>query len=165
MKDTNIAATAGATLVTRALEHESHVDWFLTGRPVTVSSAAETAREVFGQAADFLAANHIQVLHEKVYGLRIERDRILAERRSALANRGLDPSVLVTFLEGVPADGGRFGGVQIQGAAPRNRGEQLIHTDRHWTRNPRIDSGPGLQLRAEARNQRRQSLPIDLAVT
>ena len=120
-----------ATLITRTLERSSHLEWFLTGTPAEGNASAEASREVFALAAEVLASNRVEVLQEKVYGLRSDREKLLAVRREELAQRDLDARIPVTFLEGPPAAGGAFAGLQIWGVAPKAAGVKLVHTVEH----------------------------------
>ena len=133
----------------RSTEHPTHTEWFLTGTPGTPKAGPAEAREVYSHAAKALAEHHIQVVQEKVYGLRPERAAILAVRRDELARRDLDAAVPVTFLEGTPAAGGSFAGLQIWGVSPRKAGERLVSTvERNGSAVGRRWSGPDYKLLA-----------------
>ena len=63
---------------------------------------------------------------EKVYALRQSREEILQQRTKALLREGLESNGPVTFLQGTPASGEAFGGVQLWGVTPRpGAGERI----------------------------------------
>ena len=112
------------SLISRSVDRATHTEYFLTATP----AAGQGPREVFAEAADFLSKNRVQVLQEKVYGLRSKRAQLLSARKEELARRDLDTSFPITFLQGPPAAGGEFSGLQIWGVVPRKQGERLVHT-------------------------------------
>ncbi|MGC4116929.1 MAG: RidA family protein [Myxococcales bacterium] len=128
-------------ITARSTAHPTHTEWFLTGTPAAAKAGPAEAKAVFAQAATLLAEKNIQVMQEKVYGLRPQREALLSARREEYARRDLDTRVPVTFLEGPPAQGGSFAGLQIWGASPKKSGEKLITTiekngaaiGRRWT--------------------------------
>jgi enamine deaminase RidA (YjgF/YER057c/UK114 family) len=63
---------------------------------------------------------------EKVYALRQSREEILQQRMKALLRAGLEANGPVTFLQGTPASGEAFGGVQLWGVTPRPGGGERI---------------------------------------
>jgi enamine deaminase RidA (YjgF/YER057c/UK114 family) len=122
------SSMGGQLFSVRVLEQSSHIEWFLTGRPAREQTTSDVADDLFARTADVLAENHVEVLYEKIFGLRSERGRILEFRRQALTKRGLDATVPVTFLEGVPATGASLAGLQLWGVSPRTKGKSLVST-------------------------------------
>jgi len=128
-------------IVARSTEHPPHTEWFLTGTPAAAEAGPAEARALFAEAAKLLADEGIQAMQEKVYGLREQREAILAARREEYARHDVDAAVPVTFLEGPPARGGSFGGLQLWGASPKKPGARLVATvemggrpvGRRWT--------------------------------
>jgi enamine deaminase RidA (YjgF/YER057c/UK114 family) len=115
-------------LVVRRVAHPTHTEWYLTGRPTADSSSAVGASEVFAAVANVLVAQSILPLQEKIYGLWPSHARLLEQRSTALSERGLAPDWPVTILEGIPASGADFGGVQLWGVTPRPDAGQRVET-------------------------------------
>ncbi len=97
----------------------------MTGRPA-LGSAGQGAARLFSALADVLAEHGISVLSERVYALRSAREELLARRAEALSAKGLTSSTPVTFLQGTPASGEAFAGVQIWGVTPRAGAGQRV---------------------------------------
>ena len=111
-------------VVSRRVEHPNHTEWYLTGLPAAGPAGAMT--EVFEALSRVIAEHGISVLLEKVYGLRPAREEILRCRLKAQSREGLGSDAPVTFLQGTPASGGAFGGVQVWGVTPRpGAGERI----------------------------------------
>jgi enamine deaminase RidA (YjgF/YER057c/UK114 family) len=83
---------------------------------------------VFRALAGFIAEHGISVLSERVYALCSAREDVLRRREEALSANGVGDVAPVTFLEGTPASGREFGGVQLWGVTPRAGAGQRIET-------------------------------------
>jgi len=116
------------SLVARSTDHGTHVEWFLTGIPAAGQTTLAGARDLYAQAADLMAKNHVEALQEKAYGAKGQRTAILEARREALARNQLDAAVPVTFLQGTPVAGGEFSGFQVWGVAAKKAGQRLLET-------------------------------------
>jgi enamine deaminase RidA (YjgF/YER057c/UK114 family) len=101
----------------------------LTGRPA-LGSAGEAAARLFRALAEVIAEHGISVLSERVYALRSAREEVLARRAEALSAKGLASDAPVTFLQGTPASGEAFGGVQLWGVTPRAGAGQRVEVIR-----------------------------------
>jgi enamine deaminase RidA (YjgF/YER057c/UK114 family) len=117
-------------VVARQVAHATHTEWYLTARPAADRPPAKAACDAFTAVAGLLAEQGISVLQEKIYGLRGSREEILGQRGEVLSQRGLDAGSPVTFLEGAPASGAAFGGVQLSGVASRPGAGQRVETIR-----------------------------------
>jgi enamine deaminase RidA (YjgF/YER057c/UK114 family) len=81
---------------------------------------------VFDALAELIVQNNISVLMEKIYALHPAREEIFQRRMQAWSRKGLETDAPVTFLQGTPASGGAFGGVQVWGVTPRpGAGERI----------------------------------------
>ena len=122
---------------------ESFTEYHVTA---TIEAADSSPDELLGQVAAVLASRKIQPIQEKFYGRTGARADVLQRREAAYRRHGLDAGVPVTWIEGLPLQGGDFAGVQIWGIAPRD-GETCV-----WTvENPasgygRIWTGRGFQM-------------------
>ena len=101
----------GARVDVCASERASGVELFLTARPADRSGA--DAASVLEEAAKAVAARGAAPIAEKLYGPRAHREDTLALRDSIYRRRGLDPSVPVTWIEGLPLAGEALVGLQI----------------------------------------------------
>jgi enamine deaminase RidA (YjgF/YER057c/UK114 family) len=97
----------------------------LTGRPA-LGSAGEGAARLLPALAEVIAEHGISVLSERVYALRSAREEVLELRAKALSTKGLASDAPVTFLQGTPASGEAFGGVQLWGVTPRAGAGQRV---------------------------------------
>jgi len=118
-------------VVVRRVDYPTHTEWFLTGLPTVadgVSAASVAATPIFEALARILATERIAVLQEKVYALRSAYASIQHARRAALAFAGITEDWPVTLLEGTPARGAAFAGVQLWGvtAGERQRVETVV---------------------------------------
>jgi enamine deaminase RidA (YjgF/YER057c/UK114 family) len=75
-----------------------------------------------------LATHDIVPLYEKIYAVRHSHEAILEERRLALSACGIVSDWPLTLLEGTPASGRDFGGVQLWGVTPKPGSGQRVET-------------------------------------
>jgi enamine deaminase RidA (YjgF/YER057c/UK114 family) len=115
-------------LVVRQVPHPTHVEWYLTGRPDPDSDSLDESKRVFSALADVLAAQNIVPFAEKIYGVRTSHASLLGHRTESLAKYRLAPDWPVTIVEGAPASGAEFGGVQLWGITPRPESGQRVET-------------------------------------
>jgi enamine deaminase RidA (YjgF/YER057c/UK114 family) len=115
-------------LVVRQVVHPTHVEWYLTGRPISDAGFAGAASEVFEAIANLLATRAVLPLQEKIYGLARAHSLLLERRAKAFSERGLVLDWPVTILEGIPASGADFAGVQLRGVTPRPDAGQRVET-------------------------------------
>ena len=137
------APRPGCRVEVRESERGSFTEFHVTA---TCEGAGNTADELLRQVAALLASRKIQPIQEKLYGRSARRADVLQRREAAYRRHGLDAAVPVTWIEGIPLQGGDFAGLQIWGIAPRD-GETCV-----WTvENPasgygRIWAGRGFQM-------------------
>lgn len=126
------------------VERDSCTEFYLTGSIATDFAEDSSMYAVFSELADILACDGIQVIQEKVYGLRSAKEAIMKARDAALAEHGLDPALPVTFLEGKPARHGDFAGFQLWGVVPNPGKDVQVTTVKNSL------GGSGRCLRAKA---------------
>jgi enamine deaminase RidA (YjgF/YER057c/UK114 family) len=126
MSTASIPPIVPAPLTAKRVEHPTHDEWYLTGRPSPGAGILGGAVEVFAAAAIELAHHDIAPLHEKIYATRHSRDAILEQRELALAARGHVPDWPVTVLEGTPGSATDFGGFQLWGVTPKPDSGQRV---------------------------------------
>lgn len=83
---------------------------------------SRVARRSFDGLVERVAAQHVQLLHEKVYGTASDREELLALRNDAFRARGMEPPAAVTFLDGAPPAGAGLAGWQAWGIVPGSDG-------------------------------------------
>lgn len=101
---------------------------YLSGLPPKGEPAAEAAGALYKDLVETLAAQGIQPVQEKIYGLNHVSHEVLAAREAALRAGGLDPSLPCTYLEGKPVGDGDLAGVQIWGIVPGKDGWGAVST-------------------------------------
>lgn len=114
-------------MVARKSEHPTHTEWFLTGVP-SARADPDPPDAVFRRLAERLAAERITVLHERIYGRRAAHPHLLTARAAALAAAGVTADWPVTVLDGAPASGADFGGVQLWGVSLPPGSNQHVQT-------------------------------------
>lgn len=130
-------------LSVRSADRGTHVEAHLVAGP------AASPRDAFAALAEELVSAGIQPVQERIYGAAEAAPRILEDRRAEFLRRGLDPSLPATFVDGAPADGGEFGGVQVWGVSPRSGGGVVTTLEADGVRG-RLWEGPGFRLAALA---------------
>ena len=90
---------------------ERYLHFFLT------APAFQDPAEAYRRLAEQVRASGLEPLSEKTYGTLKIRSKVLEARRSAFRDLGLDADLPLTYLEGRPAAGGEFAGVQLWGIA------------------------------------------------
>lgn len=132
--------SAPPSLRVREASRGGHTDCYLTASAPPGLSAAAAARSLYSRIGAILAAQGLEPVQEKIYGLDRERPAVLRARKSALQARGLDESLPVSYLEGRPASGAGLAGVQMWAVRTPRRVETLRHPGgwgRLWTEGPR----------------------------
>ncbi|MCE9583410.1 MAG: hypothetical protein K8T20_13070 [Planctomycetes bacterium] len=127
MKNHTTCTVGGSRLELHATERGSFTEYHLTGTSGKRGGTEENADTLFANVASSLAAEGIQPIQEKVYGLTRVKQGVLRRRAEAYGRRGLDAGVPVTWIEGAPIEGGEFGGVQVWGIAPQG-GSSVVTT-------------------------------------
>ena len=123
-------------VLAQRLEHATHVEWFLTAAPQTgtdIETDAEVdvedvASKLFEALGELLKNERIEVLQEKIYGLRQAHASILQRRGAALSRIGIRAGWPVTVVEGGSASGAPFAGVQLWGVTLRPDSGQRVET-------------------------------------
>ena len=125
-------------VLAQRLEHATHVEWFLTaaspvGADIETAAnakvdAAHVAGALFEALGQKLKDERIEVLQEKIYGVRFAHASILEQRVAAFSRAGIRADWPVTVLEGTPASGSQFGGVQLWGVTLRPDSDQRVET-------------------------------------
>lgn len=117
------------TIDVRSTPRRGFDEVFLTAAAADVQAAGHT----FAGLAAALRQHGVEPLAEKVYGALVDKEAILAARAAALREQGLEPSLPCTFVDGAPAAGGGFGGVQVWGIRARTgHGLQTVPGGRLW---------------------------------
>ncbi len=143
LKHKTSAPRGGCRVDVRESQRDSFTEYHVTATPGSSDSAVD---DPFGQVAAVLANRKIQPLQEKLYGRSSRRAVVLQRRAAAYRRHGLDPDVPVTWIEGIPLEGGDFGGVQIWGITPRD-GETCVWTvENPATGTGRVWTGRGFQM-------------------
>ena len=113
--------SAPPSLHVQEVSRGEHTDCYLTASAPPDLSAAAAARSLYSRIGAILAAQGLEPVQEKIYGLDRERPAVLRSRRSALQARGLDESLPVSYLEGRPASGVGLAGVQMWAVRAQRR--------------------------------------------
>ncbi len=130
----------------RASERESFIEYHLTATLSDCNDTALAALELFQKVADALLQHRIQPVQEKLYGLVVVKEMVMEKRDQVLRQRGLDRTMPVTWIEGIPMDDSDFVGVQIWGIAPRD-GEVCVKTvENPVTGRARLWEGRGFSM-------------------
>lgn len=115
-------------LATLALERESFTEFYLTGTVAPGQTTTEGVAALYAEMADVVARQGIETIQEKVFGRQQARDAILGCRKAAMLDRGLDPTLPPTYVDGRPIDEAAFAGVQLWGIVPHGSGQQVTTT-------------------------------------
>ena len=120
-QDCNYSSIRGTCrLDVRGARRATFTEYHVTATIVSgakLSSGGCTADDLLIRVAAELSMRRIQPIQEKFYGRRAVRDDVLRHREQAYRRQNLDPDVPVTWVEGLPLEGGDFVGVQIWGIA------------------------------------------------
>lgn len=108
------------TIQIRTLERPWCTEYYLTAAVDDPTASVDTVQTRYGEIAGLVASRDIQPIAEKIYGRADAREEVLAARGVQLLRHGLDPGLPVTFIEGRPASGAIFGGVQLWGITAKS---------------------------------------------
>lgn len=139
----------GCRLELRGSLRENFTEFHLTGtienaEPVAPGRCA--ADDLLGQVAAELAKRKIQPIQEKFYGRQEVREDVLRHRSDAYERHGLDAGVPVTWIEGLPLEGGDFIGLQIWGVVSHD-GQACVATVENPATGPaRVWTGRGFRM-------------------
>jgi enamine deaminase RidA (YjgF/YER057c/UK114 family) len=149
LKFKSSASRKGCRIEVRESVRDSFTEYHVTAtveggrRPEGEGCAAD---DLLGQVAALLAQRKIQPIQEKLYGRAAVRADVLRHRTSAFQRHGLDSAVPVTWIEGLPLEGGDFVGLQIWGIVPHD-GETCVWTvDNPDTGYGRLWTGRGFRM-------------------
>jgi len=106
-------------------------DCYLTAAAPRGLAAAKAARRIYAEIAALLAAQGLEPIQEKIYGMAQERAAVLKARASAFQARGLDASLPASYLEGKPVSGAGLAGVQMWALRCGRRDPNAVATVRH----------------------------------
>ena len=141
------ATTTPSTLELHTLNRPWCTEYYVTAAVVDPRPDVDAARACYAELAELVASHAIEPIQEKIYGhIDIRRD-VLAARATEFRARGLDAALPVTFIEGGPAGGGRFAGVQLwgmSGAAPGVTSVRTVAGPRGFA--GRLWTGPGFRM-------------------
>ena len=143
------SSRAGCRLEVRGSVRENFTEFHLTatvdnGEPVAPGRCA--ADDLLGQVAAELAKRKIQPIQEKFYGRQEVREDVLRHRADAYERHGLDAGVPVTWIEGLPLEGGDFIGLQVWGVVSHD-GEPCVETvENPVTGRGRVWTGRGFRM-------------------
>jgi len=139
--------SANVDLTMRTVKRQSFTDYYLTVLADPESAADDAADAVLQCVAKVVAEKSIQPIQEKLYGVRAGAKQILAARRTAFLDHGLDPALPVTYVEGTPAAGGPLNGVQLWGVVPNDPAKPVVSTVHGDSRQPgRLWQGEGFEM-------------------
>jgi enamine deaminase RidA (YjgF/YER057c/UK114 family) len=146
MKSNTQEASGACRLEIRTSERETFSEFHITANAEGAAPAWIAAEAVYAQIAPLLAREGIQPIQEKLYGLTRVREEVLRQREAAYRSFGLDRTIPVTWVEGVPLQHCDFVGVQIWGVRARN-GEPCVKTvDNPVTGRARVWEGAGFRM-------------------
>jgi enamine deaminase RidA (YjgF/YER057c/UK114 family) len=92
---------------------DGRADYYLTAAAAPGLTAGEAARRVYSEICATIAAQGLEPVQEKIYGLLREQPAVWKARESALRDHGLAASLPASYVEGRPASGDGFAGVQL----------------------------------------------------
>ena len=121
-------------------------DFYLTAAVPRGLAAAEAARRIYAEIAALVAAQGLDPIQEKVYGMTRARAAVLQARAAAFQARGLDASLPVSYLEGKPLSGAGLAGVQMWALRRGRRGPRQAATVRHARGVARLWSSGGTRF-------------------
>lgn len=119
---------SGADTTLRTIPHRSFSEVFVTVLGREGPDLAQAVEIAFTDAACILAEKNVQVIQEKIFGLRGHKSEILKRRSLAYIDHGLDATVPCTFVEGAPIHDSGFAGLQIWGIVPNGNGVNTVST-------------------------------------
>ena len=120
MKTNLIQAPGTCHMDVRASERASYIEYHVTA---TVDGSMRTgmaATSIFNQVAPALIRHGIMPIQEKLYGRRSVYADVMEKRDEAYLQWGVDRTMPVTWIEGVPLGECDFVAVQIWGIAPKS---------------------------------------------
>ncbi|MFV2069288.1 MAG: RidA family protein [Pirellulales bacterium] len=115
-------------LATLVFERDSFTEFYLTGTVDRGQATIESVETLYAEVADVLAENGIETIQEKIYGIGHAREAILATRKAAMLDRGLDPALPLTYVDGRPIDGSDFAGIHLWGIVPHGPNQTVTTT-------------------------------------
>ncbi len=130
----------------RVTERDTFVEYHLTARTEGAAPAWVAANNLFNEIAPVLGKHGIQPVQEKLYGFSRVRDVVLKERDTAYRSFGLDRTMPVTWIEGVPLQGCDFVGLQLWGIAPRDGASCVTTVDDPINGRARLWKGEGFRM-------------------
>lgn len=145
MTETMTTRTLG-TLELRTLERPWCTEYYVTATIDGPCADVDAARACYADLAELIARHAIEPIQEKIYGHLDTRRGVMAARADEFGGHGLDAALPVTFIEGRPAGGGRFGGVQLWGIAATAPDLTSVRTVDGPRGAGRLWTGPGFRM-------------------
>ncbi len=146
MKTNMIEAPGTCRVELRASDRETFVEYHLTATVQGSLRADAAAAEVFEKVAAALVRHGIQPIQEKLYGLRTAKATVMEQRDTAYRLAGVDRTMPVTWMEGLPLQSCPFVGVQLWGVAPRAGGVCVETVENRITGRGRLWKGQGFEM-------------------
>jgi len=134
---------AGCRLDVRESDRATFTEFHITA---FVEGAGTTPDEVLGQVAALMASRRVQPIQEKLYGRTALRTDVLQRRQIAYRRHGLATDTPVTWIEGLPLQGGDFVGIQVWGVAPHSGETCVWNVENPATGCGRLWTGHGFQM-------------------
>lgn len=131
----------------RTLERPWCTEYYVTAAVDDPGVTLDVVHERYFELAALVASKRIQPIQEKVYGRVDAKPDILAARANEFGRHGLDASLPVTFMQGMPVAGGLFGGVQLWGIVPRDPASTTVESlPTPGLASARLWTGPGFRM-------------------
>jgi enamine deaminase RidA (YjgF/YER057c/UK114 family) len=146
MKNNIALAACTCRLSVRPSARESFTEYHVTATVDGHASAGEAAEAIFTRVAALLLDKGIQPIQEKLYGLSSVREDVLAVRDDIFRSRGLDRTMPVTWIEGMPLNGCEFVGIQLWGVAPHGGDIAVVTVEDPVNGRARLWTGVGFRM-------------------
>ena len=129
------------TAVKASLTQAGQGQAFLVASVSAPADAAQAAWESYSRVAQALRENHLEIVHERIFGSLSVEPSVMAARHSALRTYGLAPDNPATYIEGNPPWGNGLAGSIIRAVSSDSADDVWTIMDgsnpcgRGWRRN------------------------------
>jgi enamine deaminase RidA (YjgF/YER057c/UK114 family) len=117
---------------------------FIVASVIGEEDAASSARALYAMVADALFDNHLEIVHERIFGSLSVENEVRRERKTAMCGRQIPADGSVTYIEGKASWGEGLAGMIIHAVSSDSVEEVWTITDgknacgRGWRRNGSI---------------------------